>query len=316
MADGDEFWVGSSLPRLSHDDMAEIQEELAEGQTQARGFGSIRDTVLPALGLWRARAGGNLRVGVRSGEAFHGLAGGPAQTGTAITGPVNVVMERLMMPDLPGDNVSIQLNWAVRNFFQEKAQQIGHVTCVTADRGAPARAVGVPLFSNLSPGQGLDVVMGAYAITDPRSNPIVNVLSSDAFKVGVKIARRFNPVFATTVSYIQALTAGVMSRRRNYKLTEWRVGMGAAGHPVVPLIAGDYILLDGRLPSGAGFEDVAWENLTWNAQQERVDYQGQAFKNPYVIIRVEPTPANDREDAATVPTPGQPGQHGRTRRGG
>jgi hypothetical protein len=172
------------------------------------------------------------------------------------------------------------------------------------------------LFSNLSPGQGLDVVMGAYAITDPRSNPIVNVLASDAFKVGVKIARRFNPVFATTVSYIQALTAGVMSRRRNYKLTEWRVGMGVAGDPVVPLIAGDYILVDGRLPSGAGFEDVAWENLTWNAQQERVDYEGQAFKNPYVIIRVEPTPANEREDAPAAAPAARPTQRGRTQRRG
>ncbi len=243
--------------------------------------------------MWRPRTGGDLRVGTRGADNRFAAITAIDRPIAPIQGAVDVIMERLLIPHLPSSRCTLQLNWAVTHFFENQSKPVGHVTCVSADEGAAVRAVGVPLFSNLKANQGIDLVMGVIAITDPASNPVVSILNSEAFNIGVKLVRHFNPVYGTTVSYIRALTTSVLQKKglraQNFKLLEWRTGLSADSRSRLPLVEGDYIFLDGRIRLDGEDDDVAWERLSWNPSKDRVEYDEMPFENAHMIVQIRPT---------------------------
>lgn len=308
-----EFFEGTSLGNLSDQDFGEILNEAIELDEHSRGLGLTDGLVF--LGFWRTRAGGNLRVGMRRGGDFVGIQSVDHQ-GHPIRGNIDVVLQRLLLSELPTTtSCAVQMNWSVSHFFSNEPKPVAHVTCVEASPGTPARAIGIPLFSNLAAQKGLDLKLGLVAVTDPKDNPIINILNNDALKAGLKLAGQFNPVFSSTVSYINAITKGLTEKsRRNYKLAEWRCGLSTDQRDSMPLIEGEYILLDGQLRIEGYDEEIRWEALKWNAQTDRVEYDGKPLTNSHVIINIRPTQEPDTNETPAAAAGTQDNATGATRR--
>jgi len=148
-------------------------------------------------------------------------------------------------------------------------------------------AVGLPIFHSLKVQKGLDLNLGIYAMADRDSQPIIELLQSSPISGGLKLATAFNPAFGMTVPYIQAAITGLVRlSKRNFKLASWSVGLGVAGASV-PLVYGEYILLDGIIRVGRDWQPVAWSDLKWDQDRECPTYAGGAFRNPYLIWTVE-----------------------------
>jgi hypothetical protein len=288
----EEFWPGVSIANMSNAEFLELQDAVENDDPGVQAKEIARADLLRFFGMWRPHTGGDLRVGLRkSDHRFSAIAVEP--DGATLDGAIDITMERLLIPHLPSSRCTLQLNWAVTHFFERQPKSVGHVTCVSADQGAAAKAVGVPLFKNLKANQGIDLVLGIVAITDPASSSIVSILNSDAFNIGVKLVRHFNPVYGTTVSYIRALTTSVLQKKglrtQNFKLLEWRTGLAADSRSRLPLVEGTYILLDGRVKIDGKDDDIAWERLSWNPEKERVEYDDEPFVNAHMIFQIRPT---------------------------
>lgn len=293
-----EFFEGTSLGNLSKQEFIQLMKEAIELDDHSKGIGLTDGAVF--LGFWRVRPGGNLRVGMRRGNDFISIQSIDEDI-EPIRGNIDVILERLLLSELPTTrSCSVQMNWSVSHFFSNEPKPVAHITCVEASPRTAARATGVPLFSNLSAQKGLDLKVGLIAVTDPKDNPIMNILSSDALKAGLKLAGRFNPVFASTVSYVNAITKGLTEKsRRNYKLAEWRCGLSTDKRDRMPLVEGDYIMLDGQLHVEGYEEEVRWDTLKWNSQTEQVEYDGQSLTNSHIIVHIRPT--RDRDTDAEAP---------------
>src|SRR5260221_12374957 len=97
----EEFWPGISLGRLGGDELLEIQEALEEVGEFDEAKEVARADVLRFFGMWRPRTGGDLRVGLRRNDNRFLAVSSLHPAAFPIQGPVDVVMETLLMPHLP-----------------------------------------------------------------------------------------------------------------------------------------------------------------------------------------------------------------------
>ena len=123
-------------------------------------------------------------------------------------------------------------------------------------------------------------------MADKDGQPVLELLGSNVVNSGLKLGGKFNPVFAMTVPYIQAAITGLTrASKRNFKLVNWTVGFGTGGAPV-PLVYGDYILLDGVIRIGREQDILAWPDLKWDKDRECPTYRDGRFASPYVMLTV------------------------------
>ena len=159
------------------------------------------------------------------------------------------------------------------------------ITCDAGPDGT-ASAVGVPIFDGLVVEDGIALGVSIYVSADKGSRPILDLLSGPVFASGVKLTRKFNPVFAMTAPYVQAVVGGlVRASKRNFKLVNWMVGLGLGAAPT-PLVYGEYILLDGIVRLGREKSVLSWPDLGWSADEDRPIYKGGGFVNPYLLVSV------------------------------
>lgn len=273
-----------TVAELTEDEFAELYETLeeqAEGQRggQLAGLASF-------LGLWRPIDGSNLRVGVREDSSFVATESSAAprvEPGES----VSIVMRQLFLPSLPHDRCAAQVTWHASHWFEDgKNSQVAHVTTCDAGRDGTASAVGLPIFDGLKINDGIGLGVSIYVTADQGSRPILDLLGGPAFANGLKLAGKFNPVFAMTAPYIQAALGGLMrASKKNFKLVKWLVGMGVNCAPL-PLVYGEYILLDGVVRVGREATQLVWSDLKWDAQRECPTYEGGEFRNPYLMVKV------------------------------
>lgn len=275
---------GVDVADLGEDDFDKLYDELEEDLNVERGGPAAR--LAAFFGFWRPPSGHNLRVGILSGDKFL-----PVDTpnldlvreGEA----VNLVLNRFYLPDLPHERCTAQVMWTAAHWFRDsKKTQVTHTTACNADELGTASAVGLPVFEGLRVKDGIGLNVTIYVMADRASQPILDLLSSPVVSGGLKLAGKFNPIFAATGPYIQAAIKGlIQSSKKNFRLVNWLVGFGTGAAPV-PLAYGDYILLDGIVRLGREGTALAWEDLRWDASRECVMYQDGRFRNPYLMMRV------------------------------
>lgn len=280
----EEIGPGKSVAELSEGEFEELHRLLEEPSLGEHGGPAAR--LAAFLGLWRTIDGTNLRVGLRRGDDFV-----PAET----DGPervergdkVNFVMRQMYLPNLPHDRCVAQVTWQAWHWFEDgKKSDVSHVTSCEAGEAGSAAAVGLPIFEGLKVTEGIGLKVAIYVMADRSSQPILDLLGSSVVSGGLKLAGKFNPVFAMTGPYIQAAIAGLTkASKRNFKLVNWPVGFGVGDAPV-PLAFGEYILLDGIVRIGREENTLAWSDLKWDKDRECPSYKGGAFRSPYLMIRV------------------------------
>jgi len=287
----EEIGPGKSVAELSEEEFEELHDALEEPVIGEHGGPAAR--LAAFLGLWRTIDGANLRVGLRRGESF--VAAEASRADRVERGDkVNLVMRQMYLPNLPHDRCVAQVTWQASHWFEDnKKSEISHVTSCDAGTAGAAAAVGLPIFEGLKVTEGIGLKVAIYVMADRASQPILDLLGSSAVSGGLKLAGKFNPVFAMTGPYIQAAIAGLTkASKRNFKLVNWPVGFGIGDVPV-PLAYGEYILLDGIVRIGREESTLAWSDLKWDKDRECPLYQDGAFRSPYVMIRVMPS----RKDA-------------------
>ena len=275
---------GKSVAELSEEEFQELQGLLEEPVVGEHGGPAAK--LAAFLGLWRTINGTNLRVGLRRGNDFV-----PAETPVSekveYGEKVNLVMRQMYLPNFPHDRCVAQVTWQASHWFDDgKKSEISHVTSCEAGEAGSAAAVGLPIFEGLKVTEGIGLRIAIYVMADRSSQPILDLLGSSAVSGGLKLAGKFNPVFAMTGPYIQAAIAGLTkASKRNFKLVNWPVGFGVGDAPV-PLAFGEYILLDGIIRIGREENTLAWSDLKWDKDRECPVYKDGAFRSPYLMIRV------------------------------
>jgi len=273
-----------SIAELSDEELKALADALEDEPEGQRGGQLAR--VASFLGLWRSIDGANLRVGLREGDSF--MHAKDSATERVKPGDaVSIVLGQLRLPNLPHDRCSVQVTWQASHWFDDAEKiQIAHVTTCDASEDGSATAVGVPIFDGMKVEDGIGLSIGIYVSADKESRSIVDLLGGSAFSSGLKLAAKFNPVFAMTGPYIQAAVGGLTrASRRNFKVTNWKVGLGNNDSPM-PLVYGDYILLDGILRSGRETHTLEWSKLTWDGQRDAPAYDGQLLRAPYLTLRI------------------------------
>jgi hypothetical protein len=280
------IWPGSAVADMQEADFEEVFDLLQE--PSAGEYGGASSRIASFLGFWRSSSMENLRVGVRQATDFV-----PASTANLdlvkTDDIVNLRLRQLYMPDLPHERCVVQVTWHTTHWFNDKkSAEIAHVTSCDAGKAGTGTAVGLPIFRNLAVERGLDLNVGIYAMADRGSQPIIELLQSHAISRGLKLAGVFNPAFGMTVPYIEAAVTGLTKlSKRNFKLANWTLGFGSETAPI-PLFFGEYILLDGIIRIGRDTHALAWSDLKWDVSSECPTYQDGAFRNPYLILTVEP----------------------------
>lgn len=282
---GKYIWPGAAVADMSEAEFDELFDLLEEPAVGEKGGPMTR--VAAFLGFWRTVHGANLRVGLRRDEAF--VAADSPNSDLVKTGDtINLTLRQVYIPDLPHERCTVQLTWRASHWFEDVGDvEFAHVTSCDAETSGTAAATGLPIFLNLKMQKGLNLNVGIYAMADRGSQPILDLLQSSAIKNGLNLAGKFNPVLGMTVPYVEAAVTGLSKlSRRNFKLVNWPVGFGISG-AAVPLVFGEYILLDGIIRMGRETQSLAWSDLKWDQDRECPTYRGGAFRNPYMILNVE-----------------------------
>jgi hypothetical protein len=280
----EEIESGKPLAALSQDEFEELHALLEEQVEGEHGGPAAR--VAAFLGLWRTMDGANLRVGLLQDESFVPVnTSGFEQVNQGDS--VNLSLRQMYLPNLPHDRCIAQATWQTSNFFTDgKRATVSHVTSCDAGMVGTAAAVGIPIFEGLKFTDGTGLKLSIYVMADKASQPVLDLLGSDVVSSGLKLGGKFNPVFAMTVPYIQAAITGLTkASKRNFKLVNWMVGFGTGGAPV-PLVYGDYILLDGVIRIGREQNVLAWPDLKWDKDRECPIYRDGRFTSPYVMLTV------------------------------
>jgi len=272
------------ISELSDQELADLIKALEEAPEGQRGGQVAR--VASFFGLWKSIDGTNLRIGLREGNSFMSVEESSAErvrSGEA----VSIVLGQLMLPKLPHDRCSVQIMWQAAHWFDDaKKLQVAHVTTCDASEDGSATAVGVPIFDGMKVMDGIGLNIGIYVSADQESRSIIDLLSGPAFSSGLKLAAKFNPIFAMTGPYVQAVIGGLTrASRRNFKVTNWKLGLGAGESPI-PLAYGDYILLDGILRTGRITSTLEWSKLGWDRQRDAPTYENDLLRAPYLTLRV------------------------------
>lgn len=273
-----------TVASLTEDEFDELYRAL-ENQAAGQRGGQLAG-LASCLGQWRTIDGSNLRVGVRQDNSFVAAelsAAQHVQTGDS----VRIVMRQLFLPSLPHDRCAAQVTWHASHWFEDaRNSQVAHVTTCDAAKDGTASAVGLPIFDGLKVSDGIRLGVSIYVSADEGSRPILDLLGGPAFANGLKLVGKFNPVYAMTGPYIQAAIGGLMrASKKNFKLVNWLVGLGVNFAPL-PLVYGEYILLDGVVRVGREATTLAWSDLQWDAEQECPTYKGCAFRSPYLMVKV------------------------------
>jgi hypothetical protein len=278
-------WPGTAVADMPESEVEELFDLLEEPATGEHGGQSAR--IAAFLGFWRTVSGANLRVGIRQDDTFI-ESKSPGTDVVKAGDTVNLTLRQVYMPDLPHDRCVVQITWRAAHSFDDKGDvEVAHITSCDAGKAGTAAAVGLPIFHDFKVQKAINLSIGIYAMADRGSQPIIEILQSPAVSSGLKLAGKFNPAFGMTVPYIEAAVTGLTKvSRRNFKLANWQVGLQLTG-AMVPLVFGEYILLDGVIRIGRETQILAWSDLKWDKDRECPIYRDGAFRNPYLMLSVD-----------------------------
>ncbi len=269
-----------TLGDLSSEELDEFLDDLIPKEGQAFTLSAAlrrrrRLLLSPAFSVFRMS---------EDGVFTHALApgGNPAEQ------PVDIVLTRFWVAEMPASNFRIKLViGAEHEFNQKRRSPAAHARLADGVTGQYLGIANIPFLQGLKVGSGAALNVQVMFLDGNTSNAVVSFLNDPAFRQGINLVRTFNPVFATAAHYLSSFTQALLSIGKNRMVTQGIFGLRDFGGVASGSLGiGDYLLA--QLPPHIN-DPLAPRSLHWDATQDRVMDGDKLLDANYMMIRIAPS---------------------------
>jgi hypothetical protein len=178
------------------------------------------------------------------------------------------VLQRLRVWDYPGDGTHrVLVEVEGKHQTQGANEDLAFTQTYSVNEGAEGGATGEPIFLGLGVGpNGINLHIRTINLLNEQEESLLSFMDSPVFKSGLTLLTSANPAIAPMTSLAQGIVAGVLSRNKNKKAQEVRLGLDFSDLAMGPrLRRGTYIALQlpQSDPSAVWPEQFQWDDWVY-----------------------------------------------------
>jgi hypothetical protein len=159
---------------------------------------------------------------------------------------IRVVLERLRVWDYPGDGTHrVLVEFNGKHQTKDGSEDLTFTQTYNVNEGSEAGVAGDPIFLGLGVGEnGISISCRTINLLNEQEESLLGFMDSDVFKSGLTLLKTANPAIGPMTDLAQGVVAGVLSRNKNKKAQEMRLGLDFSNLALQPkLRSGTYIVL-------------------------------------------------------------------------
>lgn len=204
---------------------------------------------------------------------------------------IRIVLNRLRVADYPGGGTHrVLFDFYAQNQLPGSVEHVHFNTTLRVREGQEAAVIGYPIFVGLNVGsEGVAFQCLTVNVRNDGDEAFLNVLESDVFRGGLKLAMTAQPAIAPLTQIALGLTKSIAMRNRNVAVQEFSMGLDFTNNVAgARLATGDYIAV--QIPESL---EVIWDWEEWVYQPKsghivRADDLRTLIPHNYLVFGISP----------------------------